>query len=37
MDITIVTTAKDDKAGRELLKLLGMPFRKTAAEQAVNK
>ena len=34
MDITIVTTAKDDKSGRELLKLLGMPFRKTAAEQA---
>ena len=37
MDITIVTTAKDDKAGRELLKLLGMPFRKTAAEQSANK
>lgn len=34
MDITIVTTAKDDKSGRELLKLLGMPFRKNAAEQA---
>ena len=28
MDITIVTTAKDDKSGRELLRLLGMPFRK---------
>ena len=34
MDITIVTTATDDKSGRELLKLLGMPFRKSAAEQA---
>ena len=34
MDITIVTTATDDKSGRELLKLLGMPFRKTNAEQA---
>ncbi len=28
MDITIVTTAKDDAVGRELLRLLGMPFRK---------
>ena len=28
MDITIVTTASDDNSGRELLKLLGMPFRK---------
>ena len=31
MDITIVTTATDDKSGRELLKLLGMPFRKPNA------
>lgn len=30
MDITIVTTAQDDKSGRELLKLLGMPFRKSS-------
>ena len=30
MDITIVTTATDDNAGRELLKLLGMPFRKSS-------
>ncbi len=30
MDITIVTTAKTDDAGRELLRLLGMPFRKPA-------
>ncbi len=34
LDITIVTTAKSDDEGRELLQLLGMPFRrpeKTAA------
>lgn len=29
LDITIVTTAKTDDEGRELLKLLGMPFRRT--------
>ncbi len=28
MDIIIVTTAKSDEEARELLKLLGMPFRK---------
>ena len=28
MDITIVTSAKNDEEGRELLSLLGMPFRK---------
>src|SRR5262249_25967243 len=27
MDITIVTTAKTDEEGRELLKLMNMPFR----------
>ena len=27
MDITIVTTAKSDEEARELLRLLGMPFR----------
>jgi large subunit ribosomal protein L5 len=27
MDITIVTTAKTDEEARELLRLLGMPFR----------
>ncbi len=32
MDITIVTSAKDDDSGRELLKLLGMPFRKPATK-----
>jgi len=29
LDITIVTTAGSDDEGRELLKLLGMPFRRT--------
>ncbi len=36
MDITIVTSATEDEAGRELLSQLGMPFRKpstTTAEQ----
>ena len=28
LDITLVTTAKNDEEGRELLKLLGMPFRR---------
>ena len=32
MDITIVTTAKTDDEGRELLKQLGMPFRKPNAD-----
>lgn len=32
MDITIVTTASTDDEGRELLRLLGMPFRKTQKE-----
>ncbi|MFO7584424.1 MAG: 50S ribosomal protein L5 [Anaerolineales bacterium] len=30
MEITIVTTAKNDEHAREMLKLLGMPFRKEA-------
>jgi large subunit ribosomal protein L5 len=34
LDIAIVTTAQTDEEGRELLKLLGMPFRKTATEAA---
>jgi large subunit ribosomal protein L5 len=29
LDVTIVTTAETDEEGRELLKLLGMPFRRT--------
>ncbi|RME06342.1 MAG: 50S ribosomal protein L5 [Anaerolineae bacterium] len=28
MEVTIVTTAKTDEEGRELLRMLGMPFRK---------
>jgi large subunit ribosomal protein L5 len=27
MDVTIVTTAKNDEEGRELLRLMRMPFR----------
>ena len=34
LDITIVTTAETDEEGRELLKLLGMPFRRTEAQVA---
>ena len=34
LDITIVTTAKTDDEGRELLKLLGMPFRRIEAQPA---
>jgi large subunit ribosomal protein L5 len=30
MNITIVTTAKDDNSARALLRLFGMPFRQTA-------
>ncbi len=30
MDVTIVTSARNDEEGRELLTLLGMPFRKIA-------
>lgn len=34
LDITIVTTAKNDEEGRELLKLLGMPFRRVEQQTA---
>jgi large subunit ribosomal protein L5 len=34
MNITFVTSAKNDREARELLKMLGMPFRKTGAEKA---
>jgi large subunit ribosomal protein L5 len=34
LDITIVTTAATDEEGRELLKLLGMPFRRVEAAAA---
>ena len=33
MDISIVTSAKNDHEGNELLKLLGMPFRKNSSSQ----
>jgi len=36
LDITIVTTAQSDDEGRELLKLLGVPFRRTEAQQAAD-
>jgi large subunit ribosomal protein L5 len=29
MDITVVTTARTDEEGRELLRRLGFPFRST--------
>jgi large subunit ribosomal protein L5 len=32
MDVCINTSAHNDEQGRELLKLFGMPFRKTSAE-----
>ncbi len=32
LDITIVTTAESDDEGRELLRLLGMPFRRSEAK-----
>jgi large subunit ribosomal protein L5 len=34
LDITIVTTAETDDEGRELLKLLGMPFRRTESAKS---
>lgn len=34
LDIAITTTAETDDEGRELLKLLGMPFRRTEQQQA---
>jgi len=34
MDICFATSAKTDEEGRELLRLFGMPFRKTSAEIA---
>lgn len=32
MNVTLVTSARDDNEGRELLKLFGMPFRATAKQ-----
>lgn len=34
MDVTIVTTAKNDEEGRALLKALGFPLRETARQEA---
>ena len=36
LDINIVTTAESDDEARELLKLLGMPFRRTEAQVAAD-
>jgi large subunit ribosomal protein L5 len=36
LDINIVTTAESDDEARELLKLLGMPFRRTEAQQVAD-
>lgn len=33
LELSIVTSAKSDKEGRELLKLLGMPFRKHESKE----
>ncbi|MDR2845022.1 MAG: 50S ribosomal protein L5 [Puniceicoccales bacterium] len=37
LDITIVTSAKDDDEGRELLRLFGIPFRKSASQTEAQK
>ena len=34
LDISIVTTAQNDEHGKELLKLLGMPFRKQPSQSS---
>lgn len=36
LDVTIVTTAKTDEEGRELLRLLGMPFRRPESNTAAS-
>lgn len=36
LDLNIVTTAQSDDEGRELLKLLGMPFRRTEQQVAAD-
>jgi large subunit ribosomal protein L5 len=36
LDINIVTTAQSDDEGRDLLRLLGMPFRRTEAQLAAD-
>ena len=34
MDVIIVTSAQTDDEGRELLRLLGMPFRRSSTADA---
>jgi large subunit ribosomal protein L5 len=34
LDVIIVTSANTDDEGRELLRLLGMPFRRSSAADA---
>jgi large subunit ribosomal protein L5 len=36
LDLTIVTTAETDDEGRELLRLLGMPFRRSSSTSSSN-
>lgn len=36
LDVNIVTTAESDEEGREFLKLLGMPFRRTEQQVAAD-
>ena len=37
LDITIVTSAKTDDEGRKLLRLLGMPFRRSTESKTANR
>jgi large subunit ribosomal protein L5 len=37
LDVTIVTTAETDDEGRDLLRLLGMPFRRVEPQPAQQK
>lgn len=37
MNVTIVTTARNDREARELLRLMGMPFRAESADRAETK
>lgn len=37
MNVTIVTTARNDREGREMLRLMGMPFRSDASSEGGGK
>jgi len=37
LDVTIVTTAETDDEGRDLLRLLGMPFRRIESQPVQQK